>query len=97
MLSDQTLGALGEKYLVAEFLRGAGLTALDQVGVGFEDGKEFLCVGNLLSFQHAAAGLVENAFSQLARVCNLLAEFPQENLLEHIRDVRRCVATPFDV
>jgi hypothetical protein len=33
---------------VAEFLRGAGLAALDQVAVGLEDGKHFLRVGNLL-------------------------------------------------
>ena len=86
ILSDQTLGALGEKYFVAEFLRGEGLAALDQVGVGFEDGKQFLRLGNLLPFQHATASLIEDAFSQLAIVRDLLAELLQQGLVKHIPD-----------
>ncbi len=72
---------------MAKFLRSAGLAVPDQVGVGFEDGKHFLRVGNLLPFQHAAAGLIEDAFSQLAIVRNLLLKFPQQCLLQHLSDV----------
>jgi hypothetical protein len=47
-----------------EVRTGVGVPALDRVGVRFEDGKQFLRVGNLLAFSTAAAGLVEDAFSQ---------------------------------
>lgn len=58
---------------------------LDQIGVGFKDGKQLLRVGNRLALQHAAAGLVDHLLSQLAIVLNLLAQGLQLGGLEDIR------------
>jgi hypothetical protein len=74
VLSDQAAGAFGQKYLVAELDGFLSLAALDQVGVGFKDGVDFLITGDLLSFEHPAASLINDAVAQLAVVLDFLAE-----------------------
>src|SRR6267142_1835585 len=49
VLRNQTLRAFGEEHLVAELDGRSYLAALDQVGMGLEDGIDFLGVGNLLT------------------------------------------------
>jgi hypothetical protein len=74
VLSDQAAGAFGQKDLVAELDGLLSLAALDQVGVAFKDGVEFLITGDLLAFQHPAAGLVQDAVAQLTVMLDVFAE-----------------------
>ena len=60
ILRDQALRALGEEHLVAELDRRSHLAAFDQIGMGLEDRVDLLCVGNLLSIEHAAARLIDH-------------------------------------
>ena len=73
VLGDQATGALGEKNLVAELHRCLHLAALDQVGVRLEDGVDLLGIGDLLTLENAAAGLVDDAIRQPAIVADLVA------------------------
>ena len=73
VLSDQAAGAFGQKHLVAELDGLLSLAALDQVGVGFKDGVDFLITGDLLAFQHAAASLIDDAVAQLAVALDFFA------------------------
>src|SRR6266436_4622200 len=66
VVGDQALGALGQENLVAEFHRFLRLAPLDQSRVVFEDRINFLLAGNLLSLDHPAAGLVDDAVGQIA-------------------------------
>ena len=66
ILGDQTFGAFGEEHLVAQLNGCAHLAALDQVGMRLENGVDLLGVGNLLSLEHAAAGLIDDLPSQAA-------------------------------
>src|SRR5689334_13829836 len=74
ILSDQTLGAFGEKHLVAELDRRAHLAPLDQVGVRLEDRINLLRRGHLFAIEHAAAGLVDNARAETAIMRDLVAQ-----------------------
>jgi hypothetical protein len=60
VVGDQTLRAFRQEHLVAELYRFAGLAALDQIGVGFEDRVHFLPGGNLLSIDYSAPGLIDD-------------------------------------
>src|SRR5256886_7039305 len=82
ILCDQPLGTLGEKNFVAELHWRLHLAALDEIGVGFKDGIDLFRVGNLLSFEHPTARLVDHPVSQFAVVVDLLAEFADG----HFRD-----------
>ena len=75
VLRDQPFGTFGKKNFVAELQRCLHLAALDQVGVGFKDGKDLFGVGNLLSLEHATAGLIDHTVSELTIVLDLLPEF----------------------
>jgi hypothetical protein len=45
--------------------------------VGFKDGIDLFGVGNLLSLEHATAGLIDHTVSQLTIVLDLLVrQFP---------------------
>jgi hypothetical protein len=74
VLSDQASGAFGEKDLVAELDGFLSLAPFDQVGVAFKDRIDFLITGDLLSFEHPAAGLIDDAVAQLAVVLDFFAE-----------------------
>ena len=83
ILRNQPLGTLGEKNFVAKLHRRLHLAALDEIGVGFKDGIDLFRVGNLLSFEHPTARLVDRPVSQFAVVGDLLAEFVDG----HFRDL----------
>src|SRR6266849_9636761 len=74
IVGDQTLGALGQKNLVAKFHRFLRLAPLDQIGVGLEDGVDLLLGGNLFSLQHSATALVDHSLGQLAVAGDLVAK-----------------------
>ena len=66
VVGDQALGTLSQKNLVAEFHRFPRLAPFDQSRVVFEDRVNFLLAGNLLSLDHPAAGLVDDARATFA-------------------------------
>src|ERR1700694_2611163 len=74
ILGDQTFGAFGEEHLVAEFHGRAHLAALDQVGLRLEDRIDFLGIGHLLAFEHAAARLVDDTRAESAIMRDLVAD-----------------------
>ena len=75
ILRDQPLRAFGEEHFMAEFHRRQNLPAFDQIRVRFEDGIDLLVIGNLLSQQHAATCLIDDALSETAIVFDLAAQF----------------------
>ena len=60
------------------------LAALDQVGVRLEDRVDLLGVGDLLAFEHAAAGLVDDAICQAAIVLDLFAQRGDGQVVEQV-------------
>src|SRR5579864_6867094 len=74
ILGDQSLGAFGEKYLVAELDRRTHLAALDQIGVRLEDRINLLRGGHLFAIEHAAARLVDHPRAETAVMRDLLAQ-----------------------
>ena len=74
ILGNQTLGAFGKKDFVTELQRRSDLATLDQISVGFKDGIDLLGVGNLLSFDHSAARLIDHTVSQFAVAIDLLTQ-----------------------
>src|SRR5215831_9592753 len=83
VLRDQALRAFGEKYLMAELHGCSHLAALDQVGMGFEDGIDLLGAGDLLPLEHAAPRLIDDAASQVTIVRNLLADMSDSQIGSH--------------
>ena len=75
ILRDQALGAFGEEDLVAELDGRAHLAALDQVGVGLEDGVDLL--GRWEPARHRArgGGPDRSPAAQPAIVLDLFAQF----------------------
>src|SRR6202008_1110510 len=59
VLRDQALRAFSEEDFVAELDRRAHLAALDQVGMGLEDGIDLLVGSELLTKEHTKKGLIE--------------------------------------
>src|SRR6202008_3100636 len=59
ILRDQALCAFGEEDFMAELDRRAHLAALDQVGMGLEDGINLLVGSELLTKEHTKKGLIE--------------------------------------
>lgn len=80
VVGDQALCTLGQEDLVAEFYWLENFAPLDQIRVGFEDRVDFLVAGDLLSLDHPAAGLVDDAVGQIA---------VGGDLLPQLRDCRR--------
>jgi hypothetical protein len=74
VVGDQSLGALGQENLAAEFHRFLSLAPLDRIRVELEDRVDFLLAGNLLSCDHPAAGLVDDAVGQIAAGGELLPQ-----------------------
>src|SRR5262249_2676550 len=74
VLRDEALGAFGKEHLVAELERRSHLAALDQVGMGLEDGIDLLDIRQLLSVEYAAARLIDYTVSQTTIVFDLLPE-----------------------
>src|SRR6201981_958589 len=85
ILGDQSLGAFGEKHLVAEFDRRAHFAALDQVGMRLEDRIDLLCIGDLLPVEHAEAGLLDHPRSETAIMRNLVADGVDLQGRQHVR------------
>ena len=52
ILGDQASGTFSNKDFVTEFYRLQDFTSLDQIGMGFKNGKELLFVRNLFSVDH---------------------------------------------
>src|SRR3984893_18817704 len=88
ILRDQTSRAFGEEHLVAELDGRSHLAALDQVGMGFEDGIDLFGVGNLLSVEHAAARLIDHMASKSAIVLDVLAYVFDGDVGKHILAAR---------
>ena len=63
VLRDQALRAFGEEDFVAELDRRAHLAALDQVGMGLEDGINFLVGSDLLAEEHTTTCLIDDTIS----------------------------------
>jgi hypothetical protein len=74
VLSDEAASAFGQKHLVAKLDGLLSLAPFDQVSVAFKDGVNLLITGDLLCFEHPAAGLINDAVAQLAVVLDLFAE-----------------------
>ena len=85
ILGDQSLGAFGEKHLVAELDGRAHFTALDQVGMWLEDRIDLLRIGDLLAVEHTAAGLLDHPRSETAIICNLVADGVDLQGRQHVR------------
>src|SRR5260370_32104026 len=88
VVRDQTLRALGEKNFVAELHRCAHLAALDQVGMRLENGVDLLGVGNLLSLEHAAAGLIDDLPSQAAVALEFFSKLVKRQVGKQVLAVR---------
>ena len=71
VLRDQALCAFGEEDFVAELDRRAHLAALDQVGMGLEDGIDLLVGSDLLAKEHTTTCLIDDTISQPAEVLDL--------------------------
>lgn len=69
VLRDQARCAFGEEDLVAELDRRAHFAALDQVGMGLEDGIDLLLGSELLTKEHTTTCLIDDTISQVAEVC----------------------------
>jgi hypothetical protein len=76
VLGDQTASTFSQEDFVPEFNIFENLTPLDQIGVRFENREDFLRIGDWLSFQHAAARLVDNPVGQP----NVMLDFPAQRL-----------------
>ncbi len=59
---------------MTEFDGLIGFAALDQIGVGFEDGIDLVAGGNLLSINDTPASLIDNLFPQPADPEDFLAQ-----------------------
>src|SRR6185437_6178321 len=64
VVRDQALCAFGEEHFVAELDRRAHLAALDQVGMGLEDGINLLVGSDLLAEEHATPCLIDDTICQ---------------------------------
>src|SRR6266513_3005049 len=53
-----------------------------------KDGKDLFFVGNLLSLEHAAAGLIDHTVAQFAELLDLLAQFADAPVGEQVPAVR---------
>ncbi len=84
VLSDQAARTLGQEDLVAELDRLEDFASLDQVGVSFEDRKQFLFVRNLLSVEHPTARLIEDALPEVTMTVDLLAKRIDGNVAHQI-------------
>jgi hypothetical protein len=62
-----------EEDFMAEFDGLVGFAALDQIGVGFEDGIDLVCGGNLLSIDNTSSRLIDNLICQQADLADFLA------------------------
>src|SRR4249919_3739825 len=56
--------------------------------MGLEDRVDLLCIGNLLSIEHAAARLIDHLASQTTIVLDVLADFFNGHVGEHILAAR---------
>lgn len=74
ILSDEASGTLGNEDFVAKLDRLSSFAPLDQICVGFKDRKDLCFVGNLLTFEYAAACLIYDPVAKLAVVINLSAD-----------------------
>ena len=84
ILRDQAVRALGEEHLVAELDRRAHLAALDQVGMGLEDGIDLLGSGDLLAIEHTAARLIDHAAPQATVVRDLSPALVNGQVGKHV-------------
>ena len=66
VFGDQTDRAFRQEDLVAELDRPLSLAPFDAIRVGLEDREDLVFVGNLLAFEHSAAGLIDNAIGEAA-------------------------------
>jgi hypothetical protein len=69
VLGDQSSGAFGEEYFVAELDWCTHLAALDQARVRFEDRIDLIRRRHLFTIEHTAARLVD-ALGCEARTCS---------------------------
>ena len=88
VLCEQPLGTFAEKNFVAELDRCLQFAALDQIRMGFKDGIDLFGSGNLFFLEHATAGLVNHMVSQLTLVVDLLPEFADGQVGDHILAAR---------
>ncbi|MFH0876961.1 MAG: hypothetical protein V1863_01880 [Candidatus Omnitrophota bacterium] len=74
ILSDQAVGTFGNEDFVAEFYGFQDFASLDQVGMGFKDGKDLLFVWDLLSLDYSPARLVDDQVAEATVVSDLFAK-----------------------
>src|ERR1700730_2792294 len=84
VLCDQAVGAFSEKHFVAKLNRSQYLAALDQIRVGLKNGIELFGSGNLLSFEHPAARLIDHSIAQLTVMADLFSELTDGEMGNHI-------------
>src|SRR5271156_1887620 len=60
------------------------LAALDQVGMGFEDGIDLLTGGDLLTIEHVTPRLVDDTIARHAKVLDLSAELLDGHVGKHV-------------
>ena len=84
VLGDQTAGTFSEKDLVAKFDRFLYFPPLDQISVGFKDRVDLLGAWNLLSLEHAAAALIDDAGTELAVVIDLASKLADDQVVHQV-------------
>src|ERR1700758_4991723 len=75
ILRDQALRTFCQENLVAKFEGRSNFSALDQIGMGFENRIDLLGVGNLLAIENTAARLINHLASQITIMLDLLSVF----------------------
>src|SRR4029077_20689648 len=74
---------------MAELDRRAHLAALDQVGMGLEDGINLLVGSDLLAEEHTTTCLIDDTISQPAEVLDLPAQLLDGHVGEHVLAAHR--------
>ena len=85
VLRDQALRAFSDEYLMAELDWRSHLAALDQVGVGLENGIDLLVIWYLLAIQYAATCLIDHTAPKPAKVLDLFTQLFNDHCSKHVR------------
>src|SRR6266536_4989940 len=85
ILRNQPAPALGQEHLVAELHWFQHLPPLDQIGVGFENGVQFLPRWYLLAVQDTTPRLIDDTGGEVAVARDLTAEGVDSGLRDEIQ------------
>jgi hypothetical protein len=84
VLSNQTSGTFSEKDLVAKLDWFLHFPPLDQIGVRFKNRVELLIGWNLLSLEHTAAALIDDAVAEMAVVLDAPSKLADDDVIQQV-------------